>query len=287
MNYFFRQWWKKRNTVFKIWLIVLIGLVILINNYNWSSKLFEAIKSFVGPDPWKYVMLILIPAVIRAFIWYAKKTYDINKLKSWKVPTREITAQVTAIEYVKGGKNNNGAIVGRTFTAEGTNPINNEPYTFQSEEYPYSNTKWRLRLFWPTQEDKEEFNVYVAQYIKIWDPIKVFVSIEDADDYYLQDLTHSAKNISDSTTPVVLSTRLDSIKDVSVLNVLKLLWISLLVLWIWIASFFLYTSSPESGLSTYVIIWPIIIVILIILGITSVITSKKKQDEDPSSTHGV
>jgi hypothetical protein len=36
--------------------------------------------------------------------------------------------------------------------------------------------------------DKKEFDEYTSQYVKIGDSVKVFVSRENADDYYLQDI---------------------------------------------------------------------------------------------------
>lgn len=299
MNYFSKQWWKKRNIVIIVCWVLFAGLVIWIANYTWSSKLFLTIKSFVGPDPEGYISIIIIAMFIGLIIWYTKKTYTINKLKSWQIPTREITAQVTAIEYVKWGKYDNSAIAGRTFTAEGMNPISNEPYTFSSEEYPYINTKSRLRLFWPTKEDKEEFNTYVAQYIKIGDPIKVFVSIESADDYYLQELPQSAYNILEDWDEEIADSNVVSSSMWSFRDILKVVWLSfflfivlclfiLIYIWKYVSNVSVYWTdvSPEmSGWLLLLIVW-IIWIIWIIRWIVAVVRSNKKKHVDPGITHG-
>lgn len=99
------------------------------------------------------------------------------------MPSIEIMWKVASIEYVKKTWENSSRIAGRYFIAEWVNPFTNVLCTYSSEQYAYDGDK---------------------VYIKIGDPVKIFVSVENSNDYYLQDVV-SAK-VAPSLDKIIINT---------------------------------------------------------------------------------
>jgi len=181
-----------------IWIISLTkGCHFIYPDTNMSP---DSIISFLRHDlEWVLAIIIVLLAIIIYLIITIKDYYKlriIKRIKDGIIPSNEIVWKVKSIEYVLGRRRNNflrfprrhnGKIVNRFFLVEGTNPSTGKPYIYSSEKYPYDweNSEWTL---WITDKDKEKFEHYVSQYIKIGDPIKIFVNAHNSNYYYLQDV---------------------------------------------------------------------------------------------------
>ncbi len=148
----------------------------------------RVIKDFFAVDIDR-ILFLFIPILIVLLILGIIESKRINKLKTWEVNTKEIIWKVKSIEYVRSEES--GQIVNRYYTVEWINPFTDKLYIFSSDQYPYIEKhprRIRSTLFWISKVDKKEFDEYTSQYVKIGDSVKVFVSRENADDYYLQDI---------------------------------------------------------------------------------------------------
>jgi len=70
---------------------------------------------------------------------------------------------------------------------EWVNPLTHKLYIYSSQKYTYDweKSEW---VIWATEKDKENFNDYVSKYIHIGDSVKIFVSINNSNYYYVQDI---------------------------------------------------------------------------------------------------
>lgn len=135
---------------------------------------------------------VIIWFIIYSVVSQAKKKIKMKKLKAWEIPSREIKWKVCEIKYKTGWKNNNWRIVSRYFIAKWTNPTTNEEMEFESGEFPYTDSDLKIRRMWPNQDDINKLLDHARQFIKEGDIVKIHISIENQEVYYIEDITQKA-----------------------------------------------------------------------------------------------
>lgn len=142
-------------------------------------------------------MIVFVWIIIYSIISNIRKRNKITKLKSWEIQSREIKWVVSEIKYITGWKNNSWKITSRYFIAKWTNTITNEEMEFESDHFPYKDSWLKIRWMWPNQEDINKLLEYARTFIKEWDIVKIHISNENSDIYYIDDMVKTHEQISD------------------------------------------------------------------------------------------
>jgi len=158
------------------------------NTFIWSSLILmdtsglESIIVSLFPILFISVMIIIVTANVR-------RTSKIKKLKSGEMPSKEIKWIVSEIKYTPPWKNDSWIIKSRYIIAKATNPVTNDEVEYESDTMPYEESWFKIRWMWPTEEDKQKVFEYARTFIKEWDTVKIHTSMENADLYYIEDIT--------------------------------------------------------------------------------------------------
>lgn len=143
-----------------------------------------------------FVLLFIIAIIILirylAIKWW-QKIERINNLKNWKTPFKEVIWKVKSIEYMMGSAGLSFKYLAKWyFLVEWENPLTNELKIYKSQIYTYTWTSHdKLSIVIqdiPAYEDKESLNQYISKYLKVGDKIKITVSLENPNDYIVEDI---------------------------------------------------------------------------------------------------
>jgi len=137
--------------------------------------------------------VVIIILIKRLIIKWFKKTERISNLKKWKIPSREIIWIVKEIEIMAGGTGLAWKYITTWYIlVEWKNPITKKIQTYKSQTYTHkeysSNRPVTMMAERVTEKDKEAITQYINKYIKIGDKIKIKVSLEDPNDYIVEDI---------------------------------------------------------------------------------------------------
>lgn len=158
-------------------------------------KLFDG-TIYADSIPENIWIFIYIPLILIVWIIIYKefsKRKNISKLKSWEIQRLEINWNVKEIKYITNSKNHK--ITWWYIIVEWVDSLTNEIRIYEWEAHSYEDPDLRaFRLFWPLKKDIEELYKYVNQYIKVWDPIKIIVSLENPKIYYIEEPTINQQN---------------------------------------------------------------------------------------------
>jgi len=146
------------------------------------------------------IVFIVIGAWIFSIIFNIKKNNKLKKLKAGNIASKELKWVVSSIEY--GTNKNDSTILSWYFFAKAIDPKTQKEEDFKSENFPYKNNKFKFRIFWPNEEDKKKFFEYTRNIVKEWDIVKIHISEEDPELYYIED-TYIKSNKSLETNMII------------------------------------------------------------------------------------
>lgn len=146
--------------------------------------------------------IVFVWIIIYSIVSNVRKKNKIRKLKSWEIQSKEIKWVVSEIKYTAGWKNNSWKITSRYFIAKWTNPITNEEMEFESDYFPYKDSWLKIRWMWPNQEDINKLLEYARTFVKEWDIVKIHISNENSNIYYIDDVVQNNDNITDDVIKI-------------------------------------------------------------------------------------
>lgn len=143
--------------------------------------------------------ILFIGVIVIIITTNVRRSNKIKKLKSGEIASKEIKWTVSEIKYTPPWKNDSWIIRSRYIVAKATNPITNDEMEYESDTIPYKDTWFKIRWMWPTKEDIQNVFEYARRFIKEWDTVKIHASMENADIYYMEDISERKKeNITEN-----------------------------------------------------------------------------------------
>ncbi len=143
--------------------------------------------------------ILFIGVIVIIITTNVRRSNKIKKLKSGEIASKEIKWTVSEIKYTPPWKNDSWIIRSRYVVAKATNPITNDEMEYESDTIPYKDTWFKIRWMWPTKEDIQNVFEYARRFIKEWDTVKIHASMENADIYYMEDISERKKeNITEN-----------------------------------------------------------------------------------------
>ncbi|MFZ2911827.1 MAG: hypothetical protein WAZ75_01960, partial [Candidatus Absconditicoccaceae bacterium] len=83
-----------------------------------------------------------------------------------------------------------------------TNPITNEEMEFESDYFPYKDSWLKIRWMGPNQEDINKLLEYARTFVKEGDIVKIHISNENSNIYYIDDVVQNNDNITDDVIKI-------------------------------------------------------------------------------------
>lgn len=152
-------------------------------------------KEFLNENLINIVWAVSIILIVWLLIFFSmKKEEKIEKLKSWKTPSIKIDWIVKEIKYNQSRDWN----IFWYFIAQGNNPIKNKITNFRSQDFLYGD--WSVINFMgrPNKEKEKKLFEYARSLIKEWDTVKIYISTENSNIYYIRDFRSEDEFVLDA-----------------------------------------------------------------------------------------
>ena len=152
-------------------------------------------KEFLNENLINIVWAVSIILIVWLLIFFSmKKEEKIEKLKSWKTPSIKIDWIVKEIKYNQSRDWN----IFWYFIAQGNNLIKNKITNFRSQDFVYGDSSVINFMGRPNKEKEKKLFEYARSLIKEWDVVKIYISAENSNIYYIRDFRSEDEFVLDA-----------------------------------------------------------------------------------------